>query len=212
MPNSLEFSNLIITKLCHDLAGPINAVHNGVEFMGENTDPSITNKALELISVNAEELVDKLRFFRFLYGSCNQTSEIDFNEVKQSVTDFFKHTNVSISWPHYVSSGDVINLTRTAARLLGNLILLASHALIAGGVISVKIAIKDNHKEMSVVATGHKIKFHEHIDHVFNDPKHTSMKIENIQAHVTMKMAEMIGANIKVQHDHSMVGYVVKMI
>lgn len=35
MNSQLRLAELLTTRLCHDLSGPIGAVNNGAEFLGE---------------------------------------------------------------------------------------------------------------------------------------------------------------------------------
>ena len=44
MVSDLAFVQYISAKICHDLAGALGALSNGVEFVG-STDPSVQKKA-----------------------------------------------------------------------------------------------------------------------------------------------------------------------
>ena len=62
-----NISEILATKLCHDMAASIGAIYNGVEFLEmEEHEVLKDNKAFALVSKNARLATDKLRFFHVL--------------------------------------------------------------------------------------------------------------------------------------------------
>ena len=94
MSKILDFSEMLLTKLCHDLAGALGAVDNGIEFLEMNANPDLKEKAMELVKDNSQEAVTKLKFYRFLYGVSKSDGEVDFKEVKILADNYFKITNL----------------------------------------------------------------------------------------------------------------------
>ncbi|MGB1876763.1 MAG: hypothetical protein ACPHGY_07545, partial [Rhodospirillaceae bacterium] len=67
MFNELQLAQLLCTRLCHDLAGPVGAISAGVELMG--TDPElIDDETMSLLSGSAEAAGRKLKFLRVAFG------------------------------------------------------------------------------------------------------------------------------------------------
>lgn len=58
---------LLTTRLCHELSGPIAAVGNGVELLAED-DPDFAGEALILITDSARRAAVRIQFYRFAYG------------------------------------------------------------------------------------------------------------------------------------------------
>ena len=54
-------------RLCHDLIGPVAAIANGVELLGED-DPDFVRDAVALVGNSARKANARLQFFRFAYG------------------------------------------------------------------------------------------------------------------------------------------------
>ena len=50
MTDQLRMAELLCTRLCHDLTGPIGAVNNGAEFLSEEGF-NLQNQAVELIGI-----------------------------------------------------------------------------------------------------------------------------------------------------------------
>lgn len=66
--NELELAQLLCTRLCHDLAGPIGAVAAGVELIGG--DPSAADsETLGLIGSSSAAASLKLKFIRAVMGA-----------------------------------------------------------------------------------------------------------------------------------------------
>jgi len=63
----LRLVALLTARLCHELSGPIGAIGNGVELLGED-DPDFVRDAVSLVQDNARRAADRLRFYRFCYG------------------------------------------------------------------------------------------------------------------------------------------------
>jgi histidine phosphotransferase ChpT len=64
----LELAQLLCTRLCHDLAGPVGAVAAGVELIGE--DPQAADaETLGLIGSSSAAASRKLKFLRAALGS-----------------------------------------------------------------------------------------------------------------------------------------------
>lgn len=63
----LRVLELICARLCHDLIGPVAAIANGVELLGED-DPDFVRDAVALVGDSARKANARLQFYRFAYG------------------------------------------------------------------------------------------------------------------------------------------------
>lgn len=64
-----ELSELICTRISHDLIGNIGAVANAVELMDE--DPEAIDDAKPILSISSKVLTARLKFFRLVFGLNN---------------------------------------------------------------------------------------------------------------------------------------------
>ena len=64
--NNLILSQLICTRISHDLSGVMGAVYNGAELLQEDED--FADQAASLIQNSATDLMAKMRFFRQTFG------------------------------------------------------------------------------------------------------------------------------------------------
>lgn len=155
MSDDVVLAELLCTRLCHDLTGPIGAVNNGVEFLSEENDGQ-KNPAIDLIESSAQEAVSRLQFYRYAYGKSSETGDVSLMDKRKLVNDFFAGTKITIEWPD--NQTDMMN--GLVVRLLVNLMIIASSTLMKGG--SLKISVHPNPhgaRTVQVVATGPTIKW-----------------------------------------------------
>jgi histidine phosphotransferase ChpT len=112
------------------LAGPVSAVVNGVELMGEE-DPDFVADALRLIGTSARTVSKRLQFYRFAYGTL--PGEGTSSTIGRDLAlKYFDAGNIRCDWPEQESA-------RTFAwqRLACMLLVLAAEALPRGGTVAV---------------------------------------------------------------------------
>ena len=63
----LRVVELLAARMCHDLIGPVAAIANGVELLGED-DPDFVRDAVALVGDSAHKANARLQFYRFAYG------------------------------------------------------------------------------------------------------------------------------------------------
>jgi histidine phosphotransferase ChpT len=138
----LRVSELLMARLCHDLAGPIAAIGNGAELL-DDEDPDFVRQATGLIGNSAGTAARRLRLFRFAYG--------------------FSAGALAGPPPHllaseYFSDGSIVCDYAEAARDLDpawqrlgcNLLMIAGEALPRGG----KLALLADADSVAVAAQG----------------------------------------------------------
>ncbi len=77
---ALELAQLLCTRLCHDLAGPVGAVAAGVELIGD--DPSAADpETLSLIGSSSAAASRKLKFLRTALGSAGGGASSDLKNL-----------------------------------------------------------------------------------------------------------------------------------
>lgn len=189
MISELKLAEMLCTRLCHDLAGPIGAVSNGSEFLAESSD-DIREQAIELIASSGRQAVAKLLFFRNLYGRINYHGEASLEELKKIADGFFVESRVKLDWPDLHTDAAGLSISRRKGRLLLNLIYIASEALLKGGEVSVRLFNDQDTLQFSVKATGPAIKAKEHLRDILDgkggdellDPKNAEVFLAQVLA------------------------------
>ena len=70
----MRILELLTTRLCHELSGPVAAINNGIELLDEDLEagtppgPGFVRDAVALVSDSAHRARNRLQFYRFAYG------------------------------------------------------------------------------------------------------------------------------------------------
>ena len=152
--NAVDLASLLCSRLCHDLMSPVGALNNGIELLGDETDPEMREKCLELLADSARATANKLKFFRLAFGAGGGfADEIDTSEAQAVLEGLFgAEGKVEVGW--VVESE---KLPKGAVKLLLNLALLAGDALVRGGRLDVGAERADRAIELAVRAEGPRI-------------------------------------------------------
>jgi histidine phosphotransferase ChpT len=152
--NAVDLASLLCSRLCHDLMSPVGALNNGIELLGDETDPEMREKCLELLADSAAATAGKLKFFRLAFGAGGGFGEeIDTQEARAALEGVFgAERRIELGW--VVEGG---KLPKGAVKLLLNLALLAGDALVRGGRLDVGAERRDGEIELAVRGEGPRI-------------------------------------------------------
>jgi histidine phosphotransferase ChpT len=146
----LELAQLLCTRLCHDLAGPVGAVAAGVELIGG--DPTqVDTETLGLIGNSSDAASLKLKFLRVVLGASGASS----GDPRALLDGYLGATagpggKPAIRWPDHDSIAAVTTAVGpTWCQVLLNLCLLALEA--QAGCKSLAVQVK-NGAGLTVVA------------------------------------------------------------
>ena len=196
MISETKLAEMLCTRLCHDLTGPIGAVNNGAEFLGEEGF-DMQNEAVQLILSSAHEAVHRLMFYRLAYGRVNDSGEACLADKKQIAQDFFSGTKVKLDWPDSHTDACGISISMKMARLILNLMIITGAAMIRGGTLSVRITGNDEEKQIQVTAHGDTIKLDpETVAILKGEGDDGMLSPKSAQPFLTMKLAEEVGASL----------------
>lgn len=192
----MELAEFLIAKICHDLAGSLGAVNNGVELL-RDPESNVHDESIELIELSAKDSVAKLLYFRQAFGVSRATG-ICMTGIKDLVNNFFSGKNVTFVWPEAHGDSDSMQLLKAEiSKILLNLILIVSGTLIYGGKIIVRIKIQKDDVKVKVRGEGKMVKLHDYIaDALQKETDSLHIDSKNVQACLTYKLAKKIGGGI----------------
>jgi histidine phosphotransferase ChpT len=200
MVDILELSELLMAKLCHDLAGPIGAINNGVELL-KDPSPAFYKESVELVEISAKDAVARLMYYRHAYGINRNGAGISVLALKELVGNFYKNKNLTFTWPESHGDADSLNLIKNElAKLLLNMILLVAGSLIHGGNIVIKIKNQKTNFGVKVRGEGKTVKLHEYLHRpLIADFKESEIDTKNVQSCLTHILAKRLGVETKVE-------------
>ncbi len=195
MSEESRMAELLCTRLCHDLTGPIGAVSNGAEFLSEEGF-NMQSQAVELIISSAFSAVTRLQFYRMAYGSVKDGGEANLAEKQKLASDFFSVGNVTLDWPDSNADGSSVSISIKMARTILNLLIVGTSVLMRGGSLSVRISQDDTGaKRVSVVAKGTHIKWDAEIAQALEGHlKPEALTPKNVQLQLTYQQIKELRA------------------
>lgn len=158
--DELKLSALMCSRLCHDLVSPIGAIVNGLEILEDENDAGMIEQVHQLLNRSAAQASSRLQFYRMSFGSGGGFDDaIDMGEVRSVVAGLVGPMPVEVTW-----NTDKERLPKPVVKILLNLILIASEALIRGGTLEIEAnsdAAGEAKYSLAVVASGDRIFFPE---------------------------------------------------
>lgn len=143
----LWIAELLTSRLCHDIVGPIGAVNNGLELMADD-ELGMADDALQLATRSSAQATLLLQFFRLAYGSAGHHESGDLAALRELAADFLSHHKASLEW---LPDPALVTLPGGTGKLLLNLVALAAEALPRGG--SVTLVLRPEGNDVLVEAT-----------------------------------------------------------
>lgn len=145
-PLDLRVMELLASRLCHDLVGPICAVNNGLELLADDPQQS---EALGLVGRSARRATSAVQFYRLAYGA--GAGDDDPIAVQRLILDWLSAARIVFSWSDDLS---FTGLPQGAGKLLLNLIELAGTALPQGGTLTAQSGSGDGVSFLAITASG----------------------------------------------------------
>ena len=194
----LRVAELLASRLCHDLVGPIGAVNNGIELI-EDEDPGMIGDALKLTAGSAKQAANTLQFFRLAYGVAGAQAGDDLGELRDLVSGFLGSGKVSLNWS--VQTGPA-GAPDGLGKLVLNMIALAGEGLPKGGELSVAVGANGSGLDVSVTAAGPGAKLREESAPALrSDVSVGDLTPRNVQGYFTRILARRAGGDLAVDTD-----------
>jgi histidine phosphotransferase ChpT len=179
MISAIKLIELMSARMFHDLAGPVGAMNNSIDFF-EESDEIIKAKALQLLKTSSKEAILRLKFFRQAYGNAGG-EEVSLQSIYDLVSEFLGSTRISLNW----KVADVV-VNSYIAKIILNIVIITLGAMIQGGELS--ITSSDNNLKITLESDA--LIFHE-------DTKSLLLgKSENIR---------LSSANIQIYYTHMII-------
>ena len=150
----VDFASLLCSRLCHDLLSPVGALNNGLELLADETDEQMRARVFELLSESARTSANKLKFFRLAFGAAGGFGEmVDANEARVAIEGLISaNKRITCAWVV-----EAPTLPKSAIKVLLNLSLIASEALVRGGAMTIGAEQGEGRLEIVIQIEGTRI-------------------------------------------------------
>ncbi|MEQ8318639.1 MAG: histidine phosphotransferase family protein [Rhodospirillales bacterium] len=204
MSDQLRLSQLVCSRLCHDLVGAAGAVNAGLEILAEMG--GLDDGAMELATKSGQELTRRLAFYRVAFGAGGAGkggAEVD--ALRDLATEFLDGSNTDLEW---LDTGGITEIDPIIGKLLLNLILIGSECLPRGGNVSVQLAQIEGGIGIAVSASGVDAGLREDLAEGLTPGKAlTSLDSRSIHSYLTQLLVLEAGCELEVAADHDVVRF-----
>jgi histidine phosphotransferase ChpT len=187
----LEFSAFLVSRVCHDLVGPLGAVVNGLEVLEDERDAAMRADALKIVTSSAAQALARLQFMRIAFGAAGSAgAELDLGEVHRLVAGLITGGRTTLEWepPH-------LNWPKDWAKLLMNATLIAVDCLPRGGLVRVETG--NDAPGFKITATGQGVRVSEDVERALRGEV-LDHDARGVQPVLTFRLAKGVNAGLTI--------------
>ena len=212
MELDVRVTQLLCSRLCHDLVGAASAVNTGLEFMAEGAENGQGGgEALDLLQKSADRLTRRLNFFRGALGfGGGRQGPLSLEEARELAIAWYQDAKPDLHWTSEMTAAGNDRLTVPAIKMLMLMTLLAEECLARGGDVEVHVVGLDEGVGVAVSATGEGGKLADDLAAGLNPncPPDT-LTPRNVHAHWAQSLAQSQGAFLETEQAEGEVRFAV---
>ena len=87
---SLDISNIVASRICHDIISPIGAIHNGLELISMTASTDIKSPEMALINDSCQDARTRVEFFRIAFGTYQQGQMMEASKIQKLPTPYMQ--------------------------------------------------------------------------------------------------------------------------
>lgn len=189
----MQVAELLASRLCHDLVGPIGAVNNGMELL-QDEDLGMSDDALQLSANSARQAATILQYYRMAYGMAGARIGGDLGDLKELAASYLASSKTSLDWAVGQAPAEA---PEGLGKLLLNLIVLGEESLPRGGTLSVALRDGTAGLEVTVTATGTGARLREESQPALvDDVVIEELTPRNVHGYFTRLLAQRMGSDL----------------
>jgi histidine phosphotransferase ChpT len=185
----IEFAALLVSRVCHDLVGPLGAVVNGMEVLEDERDPAMRADAIKLVTMSADQALARIQFMRIAFGAAGSAgAELDLGEIGRLVAGLLEGGKIQLTW-----NVPQLYWAKDWAKLLMNATLLAVDCLPRGGLVTVQAGADPATPSFHIRAQGLNARVTEAVDHAIKGDA-LDVDARHVQPFLTYKLSCTVNA------------------
>jgi len=191
--NELDFSALLVSRVCHDLVSPLGAVVNGLEVLEDERDAAMRADAIKIVGSSAAQALARIQFMRIAFGAAGSAgAELDLGEIGRLVQGLFSGSKITLEW-----NAANAHWPKDWAKLLMNATVVGADCLPRGGTVKVTTGGDASAPSFRIVATGTHIRVAEEVEKaVRGDANSSQPDARGVQPFLTHKLARSLNAGL----------------
>jgi len=191
--SEIEFAALMVSRVCHDLVGPLGAVVNGMEVLEDERDPAMRADAIKLVTMSADQALARIQFMRIAFGAAGSAgAELDLGEIGRLIGGLLEGGKVTLEW-----NVPRLYWAKDWAKLLMNATLLGADCLPRGGTVTVEANSDPATPGFRIRAVGTNARVTEEVGMAVRGES-TNVDARHVQPFLTYKLSRTVNAGILV--------------
>jgi histidine phosphotransferase ChpT len=189
----IEFAALLVSRVCHDLVGPLGAVVNGMEVLEDERDPAMRGEAIKLVTVSADQALARIQFMRIAFGAAGSAgAELDLGEIGRLVSGLLLGGKVQLTW-----NVPQLYWGKDWAKLLMNSTLLAADCLPRGGTVTVEAGQDPQSPSFHIRAEGLNARVTEEMNQAIKGEAQ-NVDARHVQPFLTYKLSRTVNTTLAI--------------
>ncbi len=191
----LKVAQLLCSRLCHDLVGPIGAVNAGMELMSDGTGDA--DEAMALVASSGQQLNRRVIFYRLAFG-LGAGARASVSDAKMLAEELLSEGSVTLEWPDPSVTGPGKPICADGMKLLLNMVLLGVEALPRGGTLAVGVADLAEGTGVAMTASGMGARFRAELRASMGpDVPVGDLSARTVQGYFAARLAERLGTAVE---------------
>ena len=192
----VRVAELLASRLCHDLVGPIGAVGNGLELLSDD-EFGMAEDAMQLTTNSARQASNILQFFRLAYGMAGARVGPDYTPLRDLAAALLQTSRTKLDWPTLEAPQGAPD---GIAKLILNMIALGHEALPRGGDLKVAIAPGSGGIDCVVTASGQDAHLRpEALAGLQDEVDLDELTARGVHGYFTRLMAKRLGSDLEIE-------------
>jgi len=192
----LRVAELLTSRLCHDLVGPIGAVGNGLELLTED-EFGMAEDAMKLTANSARQASNILQFFRLAYGMAGARVGADYSQIRDLSAALLETSRTKLDWATVQAPDGVPD---GLPKAIMNMVALGHEALPRGGRLAVEISTSAEGTEARVLVTGQDAHLRpETLASLRDDVALDEMTPRSVHGYFTRLVAKRLGSDLEIE-------------
>jgi histidine phosphotransferase ChpT len=187
----IEFAALLVSRVCHDLVGPLGAVVNGMEVLEDERDPAMRADAIKLVTMSADQALARIQFMRIAFGAAGSAgAELDLGEIGRLMAGLLEGGKVQLTW-----NVPRLYWGKNWAKLLMNATLLAADCLPRGGTVTVEAGSDAQAPSFHIRAEGLNARVTDDVDRAIKGEA-PNVDARHVQPYLAHKLSHSVNARL----------------
>jgi histidine phosphotransferase ChpT len=191
--SKIDLASLLSSRICHDLISPVGALSNGIEILAEECDDEMRDQTIALLAHSVNEATGRLQLLRLAFGgSSSLGGVVSVGDGEHAIREYLGATKVALDWRMQLDA-----LPKSAMKLLMNMALVASEAIIRAGTLTVQAVPSESGVQLAATASGERILVSDDIAAILDgSASEDSIDAKSVPAVLAIMLADELGGRV----------------